>query len=143
MSKRRHFHEPKPMISAKNIRRWLVRLVVLGLGGAAVVMAKPDLVPDPQKQAQIKQVREQVLQANTEVQGKALQILGDSATTTQEVVGRVREVTYQVTNQDPQEIVSEVVTNITNEIKDLPQEQVKKIKVEICQEILKDVDSSR
>ena len=141
--KRRHLHEAKPMISAKNIRRWLVRLVVLGLGGAAVVMAKPDLVPDPQKQAQIKQVREQVLQANTEVQGKALQILGDSATTTQEVVGRVREVTYQVTNQDPQEIVSEVVTNITNEIKDLPQEQVKKIKVEICQEILKDVDSSR
>ena len=141
--KRRHLHEAKPMISAKNIRRWLVRLVVLGLGGAAVVMAKPDLIPDPQKQAQIKQVREQVLQANTEVQGKALQILGDSATTTQEVVGRVREVTYQVTNQDPQEIVSEVVTNITNEIKDLPQEQVKKIKVEICQEILKDVDSSR
>ena len=59
------------------------------------------------------------------------------------MVGRVREVTYQVTNQDPQEIVNQTVTNITNEIKDLPQEQVKKIKVEICQEILKDVDSSR
>ena len=141
--KKRHAHEPKPMISAKKIRRWLVRLAVLGLGGATIVMAKPDLIPDPQKQAQVKQAREQVLQANTEAQEKALQVLGHSAATTQEVVGRVREVTYQVTNQDPQEIVNQTVTNITNEIKDLPQEQVKKIKVEICQEILKDVDSSR
>ena len=120
------------------IKRWLVRLGLVGLAGGAVILARPALIKDAVKREQVEQVREQVLQANTQAQEKTLQVLGESTATTKEVIERVREVTREVTNRDPQEIISQTVTNITQEVKDLPQEQVKKIKVEICKEILEE-----
>ena len=120
------------------IKRWLVRLGLVGLAGGAVILARPALIKDAVKREQVEQVREQVLQANTQAQEKTLQVLGESTATTKEVIERVREVTREVTNRDPQEIISQTVTNITQEVKDLPQEQVKKIKVEICREILEE-----
>lgn len=135
MSKK-HPNESKPWLSQKKIRRWVVRLALLGLAGAGVVLAKPDLIKDAQKRAQVEQVRDRVLEANTEAQEKTLQVLGQSAATTEVVVERVREVTKEVTNQDPEQIVNQTVTNITNEIRDLPQEQVNKIKRDICEQIM-------
>ena len=123
-------------MSQKKIRQWLVRLVLLGVAGGGVVLAKPNLIKDAQKRAQVEQIRDQVLQANTEAQEKTLQVLGQSAATTEVVVERVREVTKEVTHEDPQQIVNQTVTNITNEIKDLPQEQVNKIKRDICEQIM-------
>ena len=120
------------------IKRWLWRLGLVGLAGGAVVLARPALIKDTAKRQQVEQVREQVLQANTQVQEKAIQVLGESTTTTKEVIERVREITKEVTNRDPQEIISQTVNNITQEVKDLPQEQVKKIKVQICREILEE-----
>jgi len=101
-------------------------------------LARPALVRDTAKREQVEQVREQVLRANTQAQEKALQILGESTTTTKEVIERVREVTREVTNRDPQEIISQTVTNITQEVKNLPQEQVKRVKQEVCRQILKE-----
>ena len=101
-------------------------------------MLRPTVIQDPVKRQQVEQVREQVLQANTKAQEKALQVLGESTTTTKQVIERVREVTREVTNRDPQEIINQTVTNIAQEVKNLPQEQVKKIKVQICKEILEE-----
>lgn len=115
-----------------------MRLGLVALAGGTVILARPALIRDTTKREQVEQVREQVLQANTQAQEKALQILGESTTTTKEVIERVREVTREVTNRDPQEIINQTVTNITQEVKDLPQEQVKKIKVQICKEILEE-----
>ena len=120
------------------IKRWLVRLGLVGLAGGAVILARPALIKDAVKREQVEQVREQVLQANTQAQEKTLQVLGESTATTKEVIERVREVTREVTNRDPQEIINQTVTNIAQEVKNLPQEQVKKIKVEICREILEE-----
>lgn len=120
------------------IKRWLVRLALVGLAGGSVILAKPALVQDAAKRQQVEQAREQVLQANTKAQEKALQVLGESTVTTKEVIERVREITKEVTNRDPQEIINQTVTNITNEVKSLPAEQVKKVKVEICREILEE-----
>lgn len=120
------------------IKRWLWRLGLVGLAGGAIILARPALIKDAAKREQAEQVREQVLQANTKAQEKALQVLGESTTTTKEVIERVREITKEVTNRDPEEIISQTVTNITNEVKSLPQEQVKKVKVEICREILEE-----
>lgn len=120
------------------IKRWLWKLGLVGLAGGAVVLARPALIQDTTKRQQVEQVREQVLQANTQAQEKALQVLGESTTTTKEVIERVREITKEVTNRDPEEIISQTVTNITNEVKSLPAEQVKKVKVEICREILEE-----
>lgn len=120
------------------IKLWLVRLGLVGLAGGAVILARPALIKDMAKRQQVEQVREQVLQANTQAQEKALQVLGESTTTTKEVIERVREITKEVTNRDPQEIINQTVTSITQEVKDLPQEQVKKIKVQICREILEE-----
>jgi predicted translin family RNA/ssDNA-binding protein len=120
------------------IKRWLVRLGLVALGGGIVILARPALIRDTAKREQVEQVREQVLQANTQAQEKALQVLGESTVTTKEVIERVREVTREVTNQDPQQIINQTVTNITQEIKDLPQEQVKKVKQEVCRQILEE-----
>ncbi|OGY16477.1 MAG: hypothetical protein A2784_04380 [Candidatus Chisholmbacteria bacterium RIFCSPHIGHO2_01_FULL_48_12] len=120
------------------IKRWLVRLGLVGFAGGTVILARPALVRDTAKREQVEQVREQVLRANTQAQEKALQILGESTTTTKEVIERVREVTREVTNRDPQEIISQTVTNITQEVKNLPQEQVKRVKQEVCRQILKE-----
>lgn len=122
----------------REIKRWLVRLGLVGLASGAVILARPALIKDMAKRQQVEQVREQVLQANTQAQEKAIQVLGESTTTTKEVIERVREITKEVTNRDPQEIISQTVNNITQEVKDLPQEQVKKIKVQICREILEE-----
>lgn len=120
------------------IKRWLWKLGLVGLAGGAVVLARPALIQDTTKRQQVEQVREQVLQANTKAQEKALQVLGESTVTTKEVIERAREITKEVTNRDPEEIISQTVTNITNEVKSLPAEQVKKVKVEICREILEE-----
>ncbi len=101
-------------------------------------MLRPTVIQDPVKRQQVEQVREQVLQANIEAQEKALEILGESQKTAQGVIGKAMEITGTVTQTDPQEIINTTVNNITNEVKSLPQEQVKKIKVQICKEILED-----
>lgn len=120
------------------IKRWLVRLGLVGLAGGTIILAKPALIQDTAKREQVEQVRNQVLQANIETQEKALEILGESQKTAQGVIGKAMEITGTVTQTDPQEIINTTVNNITNEVKSLPQEQVKKIKVQICKEILEE-----
>ena len=133
---RRHHHEPAALLTPKKIRRWLFRLVLIGLAGAAVVMAKPDLVQNPKQRAQVEQLRDHVLEANIEGQEKVLQVLGTSVQTAQGMVGKASQVTYEVTRQDPQELINKTVVDITNQVKDLPSEQVKKIKLEFCRDVM-------
>ncbi|MBI4034872.1 MAG: hypothetical protein HY381_00560 [Candidatus Chisholmbacteria bacterium] len=123
----------------KEVRRWMVRLILLGLAGAGVILVKPDLISDATKRTQVEEVREQLLKANTQGQERALQILGDTAKETQAIVGRVSRVTEEVTHQNPQEIINQAVANITAEVKDLPKEQVKKIKLEFCRDVMEEV----
>jgi len=140
--KKRHSNQPAPFISQRKIRRWLFRLSLVALAAAAVLMVKPDLVKDPTQRAQVEDIRTQVLQANTQGQEKALEILSQGSQVTGQLLGQATTAAKELTHQDPQEIINTTITNLTNEVKDLPQEQVKKVKLQICEQILKDVDTS-
>lgn len=131
---------PPPLSSSKILRRWLLRLVLVGVGIATGVMVRPSLIEDPIKRAQVEQLRNQVLEANTQSQEKALQVLGQTAQTSQQVIEKVTRITQEVTHQNPQQVVNTTITNITNEVKNLPQEQVKKVKLQFCQDVMQELN---
>lgn len=140
MAKKHKKFKDKRLISPKKIRRWLFRLALVGIGVAAGVLARPSLIQDPVKRAQVEDIRSQVLQANDEAQQKAMEVLGQSSEVVKQTVTTVSEVTKEVTNKDPQVVVQETVTKLTEEVKTLPQEQVKKIKLQFCQDVIGEIE---
>ncbi|MBI2009714.1 MAG: hypothetical protein HYS86_00910 [Candidatus Chisholmbacteria bacterium] len=137
--KRRHKSAEKSgFLSPKKIRQLLFRVALVGVGVAAGVLARPSLIQDPAQRALVDELRNQVLTANEEGQKKALQVLGSSSETIKETVGKVSGVADEVTGTDPQVLVNEKVAIIKQEVKNLPQNQIKKIKLEFCQDVIKE-----
>ena len=143
MAKRhRKFKNKSSFLSPKKIRRWLFRLGLLGAGVAIGVLAKPSLIQDSAKRAQVEGLRDQILQANDVGQEKALQVLGQSAEVIEDTVGKASNVAKDLSGKDPQIIVEEKVTYLKEEVKSLPEKQVKRIKLEFCQDVIKELELS-
>ncbi len=140
--KRKKFKDKPRLFSPKKIRRWLFRLGLVATGVGIGVLVKPSLIPDLEKRAQVEGLREQILQANEVGQEKALQVLGESSEVAQEAVDKASEVAKDLSGKDPQVIVEEKVTDFKEEIKSLPEKQVKKIKLEFCQDVIKEIELS-
>lgn len=124
----------------KKIRRLLLQVALLSTGIAAGVLAKPSLLTDPVQRAKVEEVRDQVLEANDEAQEKALEVLGDSSQAVKGAVDTVSEISQGLTGTDHQAVVQEKVASITEEIKELPEKQVKKIKLEFCEDLIKEIE---
>ena len=140
MSKHRKFKDKKRFLSPKRIRRYLFRLFLLAVGGAIGILARPSLVQDPIKRAQVEGIRDQLLQANDVGQEKALQVLGETSGVAQDTLGKVSEITREVTNTDPQVLIQEKVTLLKEEVKSLPEKEIKRIKLEFCQDVIEDIE---
>lgn len=140
MSKKRHrsSKEKSGLVSKKKIRKLLFRVALVGVGVAAGILARPSLVQDPAQRARVEEVREQILNANEEGQEKAIKVLGESSERVKETIGKVSGIAGEVTNTDPQILVNEKVEIIKQEVKNLPQNQIKKIKLEFCQDVIKE-----
>lgn len=139
MAKRHHKSKETPgFLGKKKIRKLLLRVALVGVGVAAGILARPSLIQDPIQRAQVEHLREQVLEANDAGQKKALEVLGSSTDTIQETVGQVSGIADEVTGTDPQVLVNEKVEVIKQEVKNLPQNQIKKIKLEFCQDVIKE-----
>jgi cell division protein FtsB len=131
--------EKKKLFSKKKIRRLLVRTLLLGLGVGVGLMARPSLVKDPVKRQQVEQARDQLLEWNDVAQEKALDVLGQSTDTIQETVENITYITKEKTEVNPQEVVQTTINNITQEVKELPQEQIHKVKLEFCRDVIEEV----
>ncbi len=140
MSKKHKFKDKKKLFSRKHLRSWLFRLGLIGVGVAAGVLAKPSLIQDPVKRTQVEDMREQILEANDIGQEKALQVLGESAEVAKTTLKKASEVTGEITHTDPQQLVETTVTNLKEEVKSLPEKEVKRIKLEFCQDVIKEIE---
>lgn len=140
--KHKKFTEPKPFFSKKKIRHWLTRIILLAAIGAGVVLVKPSLISDPAKRAQVEDLRNKILQVNNEGQEKALKVLGESAEVVKDTTDKAADVAKDLSGKDPQVIVEEKVTILKEEVRSLPEKQVKKIKLEFCQDVIKEVELS-
>jgi len=142
MKKRKKFKDKPRLFSPKKIRRWLVRLGLVAVGVGVGVLVKPSLIQDSTKRAQVEDMREQILQANEVGQEKALQVLGESAEVIGNTVDKTSSLAKDLSGKDPQVIVEEKVSDFKEEIKSLPEKQIKKIKLEFCQDVIKEIELS-
>lgn len=140
MSKKHKKLKKSGPFSPKKLRRWFFRLVLVGLGVGIGVLAKPSLIQDSAKRAQVEGVRDQLLEVNEVGQQKALELLGQSGEVAGQALDTATQITKDVTNQDPQELVTQTVTNLKEEVKTLPEKQVKKIKLEFCRDVIEEIE---
>lgn len=140
MSKKHKKLKKSGPFSPKKLRRWFFRLVLVGLGVGIGVLVKPSLIQDPAKRAQVEGVRDQLLEVNDVGQQKALELLNQGSVTAEQALGTASQITQDLTNQDPQELVTQTVTNLTEEVKTLPEKQVKKIKLEFCRDVIEEIE---
>ena len=126
----------------KATRRLVWQIAILGAGVAAGILVRPSIIPDPKQRAQVEGVREQILEANEVAQEKAYEVLGESTDVVGNVVSKVSEATEEISGTNPQQVVEEKVTSFAEEIKSLPEKQVKKIKLEFCAELIEEIELS-
>jgi len=138
--KKRSSKASKKLISKKKIRRLFLRICLVALGLGIGILFRPQVIKDPNTRIQVENLRDRVLQANDEAQMQALEVLEESGEKVKGAADKAAEVAEEITNTDPQEYVEEKVDELTEEIKSIPEEQVKKIKLEFCQDVIEEIE---
>lgn len=138
--KKKKSDKPKKFITKKKIRRFLLRACLVALGLGIGVLFRPQVIKDPATRSQVENLRDRVLQANDEAQQQALEVLEEGSEKVKGAADKASEITEEITDTNPQEYVDEKVDQLTEEIKSIPEEQVKKIKLEFCQDVIEDIE---
>lgn len=66
------------------------------------------------------------------------EILSVLGAATQRALSTTTEFVDRVTSESDEALINQTVENISKEVKDLPQEQVKKIKYEFCKDVIEE-----
>jgi len=138
--KKRSSKKQKKLITKKKIRRLFLRVCLVALGLGVGVLFRPQVIKDPVMRGQVEGLRDRVLQANDQVQDQALDALEEGSEKVKGAAEKASDITQDLTDTDPQEYVEDKVEELTEEIKSIPEEQVKKIKLEFCQDVIEEIE---
>ena len=138
--------------SARRLKKRIIQLVLLAVvGGSVYLLVNPQIVADPVRRGQIEQVREKVMGASVGTESVNV-ISQDSDNGAQAVISqaisksksyidqafRTIKIPKKISGTSEEIVVEDVVSNLSNELKQLPAEQVKKIKIELCQDVIEE-----
>lgn len=124
----------------KKLHRTLLQVALLSTGLVAGILARPSIISDPQQRSQVEEVRNQVLQANDNIQEKALETFDEGSGTVKGVIDKASDITEDFSGTNPQEVVQQKVEAFSQEVKALPEKQIKKIKLEFCQDVIEEIE---
>ena len=119
-----------------NWKLWLLLAVVVG-----VVFFRPEIIPHPLAREKAMQLRDQFMATDS---ARYQQILGltDQAKNTAVTVAKNTELPSEMTGLPEEVVVEEYVSHLTDEVKKLPQNQLKQVKIEFCQDVIDEATAS-
>lgn len=133
MAKKKKKKPASPEVKLKRkIKRYVKRVLII----LAIVLGYFVLLPQmlPSYAPQIKNNEKQLIAAFQIIKKQLTQLLGTAI----EFTDRLASDTESLENIDPEEIVSQKVEELKEKVKELPKEQVKKIKRDFCSDVIEE-----
>lgn len=111
------------------------------LAGGGYLVYNPSVIPYPEAQKQVIVVREKAIDQTPVVKDAAEKVLGLTA---EAAVDLAYDLRLSGENAKPPEeiVVEDMVDNFSQELKNLPQNQVNKIKAQFCQDLIDEATRS-
>ena len=133
MAKKKKKTPVPPEVKLKwRIKKYTRRALMLGIIVAVYFWVLPLLVPS--MAPQVDQARQAVVAAAGQAQKQMTQILGTATELSEELTSRKKE----IEEGGPEILVQETVDDLTERIKALPREQVKKVKIQFCADLIEE-----
>lgn len=136
--------KPKKSLAA-NLRSILIKMGLLGLVvGGYFLWQNPKLIEQILSDSSVSQPKEKASQtvstaAKTSTQNMSA-ILGKTTSFVEEGLQNLK-IPKQLSGSDEEIVLEEVVNDFTAKIKNLPQEQVDRIKIQFCEDLLAPIEN--
>jgi len=119
----------------KMLRRLLLKLgPLLVIGFLVLLVLKPELIPNPEAQAKVMDMKESFL--NDSPIGEKVGWLASKATEKFLLFAKNTKLPKQVTGLPEEVVVEDMVNELGQTLKDLPANQVEKIKANFCADVV-------
>ncbi|MCH7951892.1 hypothetical protein IH980_04105 [Patescibacteria group bacterium] len=133
MAKKKKKKPVPPEVKLKwRIKKYTRRALMLGIIVAVYFWVLPLLVPS--MAPQVDQTRQTVIAVAGQAQKQMTQILGTATELSAELTSKKKE----IEEGGPEILVQETVDDLTERIKALPREQVKKVKSQFCADLIEE-----
>jgi hypothetical protein len=117
------------------------KFIVIGLALLAYAIYNPSVIPHPQLQQQASQLNQTITSQDNSWQKKASWLYHKL----QEkflIFAQKTKLPKQLTGLPEEVVVQDIVDDLTNQVKQLPQKQVKSAKTQFCQDVINDATAS-
>ena len=140
--KRRFTAEDRRRMAKGELRRGLMRIVMVGVLGAGVyLLSNPGAIENPKQREKVEAAREKLVESGSEG-GDQLKVSIDSAKEYVKEAFETTKIPKNLTGGEEEIVVEELVNNLSEEVKQLPAEQVKKVKIQFCQDVINEATGS-
>lgn len=137
MAKKKKKKPVPPEVKLKRrIRKFFRRALMLGIIVALYFWVLPILVPN--LAPQVDQTKQTVISVASQAQEQISQILGTATSLTEEFTSKKGE----IEEKGAEALVQETVNDLTERVKELPREQVKKVKRQFCSDLIEESQMS-
>lgn len=122
--------------AARRFQGSVVKMVGLVLlGGAAFLLFNPQVIENLEQRQKVEAVRSNLFESGDEGGGQLTTAI-ESAKEYIEHAFETIKIPKELTGSEEEIVVQELVDNLTEQVKQLPAEQVKRVKVGFCQDVI-------